>query len=167
MPALPQPWTTQHTHNQFNNMDQTTTTDTLAQLPQRALDMPSMTGISMSQPLTMSAMPIKLISTLTRLSLSRPPVSSSRSSLRELNGQRMKLRTMPRRSPTTERRSARTTGRPVPTKPTSRSSAETSQMLKTASTDNRECRNSTGRSSSSTATLKPTSHGSWTSASTS
>ena len=167
MRVLPQPWTTLTTVNQLNNMDQTTTTDTLAQLPQRASDMPSMTGISTSQPLTTSAMPIRSISTLTRLSLSRPPVSSSRSSLRELNGQRTKLRTTPRRSPTTERRSARTTGRPVPTKLTSRSSAETSQMSKTASTDNKECRDSTGRSSNSTATLKPTSHGSWTSASTS
>lgn len=148
-------------------MDQTTTTDTLDQLPQKASDMPSMTGISMNQPSMTSAMPIKLTSTLTRLSQLRPPVSSSRSSLRELNGQRTKLRTMPRRSQTTERKSARTTGKPVPTKLTLRNSAETSQTSKTASTDNKACRDSTGKSLSSTATLKPMSHGSWTSASTS
>merc|ERR1712228_137789 len=121
-------------------------------------------GTSTSPPLMMSATSTKLTSTLTRSSLLRLPELSSQSSLRELSGPRKRSMRTPMRSPITEQRSARTTGRPAPMLPTSVSSKKTSKILRTASGDSREKRGLTGMSLSSTAIPRLMFSISWTNA---
>merc|ERR1712037_112115 len=79
----------------------------------------------------------------------------------ESNGLRKKLMKTPKKLLLTEKRSARMTGRLVPTKPTSRSLDKTLTILRAAFTDRRKCRDLTEPSLNFTATPKPTFNGSW------
>merc|ERR1719198_1827173 len=101
---------------------------------------------------------------MTRSSLLRPQESSSLSSLRESSGPKRRSRRTPEKSLITEKRSARTTGKPAPTPPILKNWKLTSATSKTASRDSRANKHSTEPSLSFTATLRHTFSGLWTSA---